>query len=94
MGKFVDITGQRFGRLVVQGDVGKRGNYGEILWECLCDCGVLTFVRGYHLKKGRISSCGCYHDECARKQGGCRCNNIERVRTYQINMSICSQFFE
>jgi hypothetical protein len=68
MGKFVDITGQRFGRLVVKGDVGKRGNYGEILWECLCDCGILTFVRGYHLKKGRISSCGCYHDECTLKR--------------------------
>ena len=38
MGKLVDITGQRFGRLVVikRAVNNKRG---DATWKCLCACG-------------------------------------------------------
>ena len=54
-----DLTNQRFGRLTVLGDVGKRAKNQKVLWHCLCDCGTITFVRGDHLKSGKVFSCGC-----------------------------------
>lgn len=58
-----DLTNQRFGRLTVLGDVGKRTGRGKVLWHCLCECGRVTFVRADHLKNGSVVSCGCLNDE-------------------------------
>lgn len=58
MGKFVDITGKRFGRLEVQRRFG-NDLYGSILFECLCDCGKTTVVIGSSLRRGSTKSCGC-----------------------------------
>lgn len=66
MAKKVDLTGRRFGRLTVLGDVGKRNPRKAVLWQCLCDCGKITFARGDHLKNGKIKSCGCLNKD--RKQ--------------------------
>jgi hypothetical protein len=59
----LDLTGNIFGRLTVLGDVRKRTKNGKVLWHCLCECGTVTFVRGDHLKSGKISSCGCLNEE-------------------------------
>lgn len=66
MGKFVDLTGQRFGRLVV---VRREGSYTsknntKVTWLCKCDCGGETIVQGTHLRSGYTKSCGCYFREC------------------------------
>lgn len=55
--KVNDLTGRRFGNLVV---LGRRGsdNKGQSLWLCHCDCGVEKIVRGHDLKGG-VKSCGC-----------------------------------
>jgi hypothetical protein len=60
MGKFIDITGVRFGRLVVTGIYcgGKTSK-----WNCRCDCGKTTIVSSQNLRRGRIKSCGCYNSE-------------------------------
>ena len=58
MGKHTNLTGQRFGMLVVLGDSGERGN-GAVMWDCICDCGERSKVRGYSLKSGKSKSCGC-----------------------------------
>ena len=57
MGKKVDLTGQRFGKLVVIRDVGREN--GGVLWECLCDCGNHVNVISAHLRRGNTTSCGC-----------------------------------
>ena len=57
MGKKVDLTGQRFGKLVVIRDVGRKN--GMVLWECLCDCGKHTNVVSNNLTRGNTKSCGC-----------------------------------
>lgn len=64
MGMPIDLTGQRFGRLVadVRSDNDKRG---EARWECVCDCGKRTIVLSSHLRSGRIQSCGCYMREAS-----------------------------
>lgn len=63
-----DLTNQRFGRLIVLGDVGNRTANGKVLWHCLCDCGTITFVRGDHLKSGKVQSCGCLNDDEKRSR--------------------------
>ncbi|XCY69963.1 hypothetical protein ABG808_07645 [Streptococcus iniae] len=50
-----DLTGRRFERLTVLGDVGKRAKNGKVLWHCMCDCGKITFVRGDHLKTEKLN---------------------------------------
>ena len=58
---FRDLTDQRFGRLLVI----KRSPYNDVRgkprWLCQCDCGELTTVAGYCLRKkrGGTKSCGC-----------------------------------
>lgn len=54
----IDITGQRFGRLVVSRFVYRKGS--NAYWECCCDCGKNSVVRSAHLRSGKIASCGCY----------------------------------
>lgn len=59
----LDLTGNKYGRLTVLGDVGKRTKNGRVLWHCLCECGTATFVRTDHLKNGSVGSCGCLNEE-------------------------------
>lgn len=55
-----DITGETFGRLLVQCDSGKRTSRGEVIWECLCKCGNVCFVSSPHLRRNEhTTSCGC-----------------------------------
>ena len=67
----IDLTGQRFGRLVVlrQGK-SKILPSGQIVktWVCLCDCGNETTVYQQHLKRGDTKSCGCFLSEESRKR--------------------------
>lgn len=63
--RFVDLTGQRFGRLVVEGYAGKRG--GSNSWNCVCDCGVVSQVFGGNLSRGLTTSCGCRRVEASRE---------------------------
>lgn len=56
---FEDLSGQRFGKLVVLCDDESRSSTGQISWKCLCDCGQITHVIGHRLKIGHTKSCGC-----------------------------------
>lgn len=53
-----DLTGSRFGRLVVLSLSGKTGKR-DALWQCACDCGSQTFVASSSLKASKTKSCGC-----------------------------------
>ena len=54
-----DLTGRRFGRLIViaRGYIipPKHGTY----WECRCDCGGAALARSDGLITGKRKSCGC-----------------------------------
>lgn len=65
MGKKVDLTGQRFGRLTVLKDSGNRLDR-KVVWLCMCDCGQETLVRSTRLRKGTTRSCGCLRRENAK----------------------------
>ena len=62
MPRYIDITNQRFGRLVAKehfskGEDDRRRGAGG--WICKCDCGEITYVRSSHLRAGLTQSCGC-----------------------------------
>lgn len=67
MGKFIDLTGQKFGRLTVLERAENKGR--TTMWFCKCECGNQTNVCGNDLKRGRTISCGCYRSEKTTKHG-------------------------
>ncbi|MCK5788820.1 MAG: hypothetical protein KAH32_07465, partial [Chlamydiia bacterium] len=70
---FKDLTGQRFGRLIVLSRAEDRG--GNVYWKCLCDCGNTTVVQGGGLRNGQTKSCGCYQrDRMAELHSGSKSN--------------------
>ena len=58
--KTIDLVGERFGKLVVVSKSLKRGNKGQIKWNCKCDCGKTHTVTGESLRGGKSKSCGCW----------------------------------
>lgn len=56
-----DLTGERFGRLVVQRLAGLQ----RTRWQCVCDCGQVVVVLAAKLKSGKTHSCGCFRREIA-----------------------------
>ena len=70
MPKFEDLTGQRFGRLVViVREPNKTLSSGKkkTMWKCACDCGQEAVVRAECLKSGYTKSCGCLSNEMFHK---------------------------
>lgn len=58
--KFKDLTGQKFGRLLV---ISLNSKSKHSKWNCICDCGNEKVVYGDKLKYGSSISCGCYRTE-------------------------------
>lgn len=63
-----DLTGQRFGRLLVLEQAAALSP-GNPRWKCQCDCGNVTYSQGGSLRSGRHLSCGCLQRERATKHG-------------------------
>lgn len=62
MGVFQDLSGQKFGHLLVLNradDYVYKSGRREVLWNCQCDCGNIIKVRSCGLKNGHHVSCGC-----------------------------------
>lgn len=68
MSKYRDLTGQRFGRLVVKRK-GESDKSYHTRWWCDCDCGKEVLVYKDSLLSGRQISCGCFHLEKVREVG-------------------------
>lgn len=79
MGKFQDLTGKRFGRVLVISRA-ENGKHGAIRWLCLCDCGKYNTSFASGLKQGIVNSCGCLHKEVLKKIG-------EKRRTHGLSKS-------
>ena len=58
MPKKLDLTNQRFGKLIALYPTEQRKR-GNIVWACQCDCGKIHYVPAQMLKNGTIQSCGC-----------------------------------
>lgn len=67
-----DLTGQRFGKLVVlelgpEPYVSPSGHRAH-RWRCQCECGNETVVTGHNLLDGSVRSCGCLLAETAKQK--------------------------
>lgn len=81
MRPIIDLSGRRFGRLLVgkQGQPRKsKSNYLYVVWLCDCDCGNKNVpVTASNLRKGDTKSCGCLRKEWIAK-GDYRTNGFKR----------------
>ena len=80
--KMLDITGQRFGRLVAL-NVARQDKRGEFFWLCQCDCGNQKIVSSYKLRSGNTKSCGCLQAE-HRKSGFHKTHGMTNTKLYVI----------
>lgn len=55
---FYDLTGQRFGNLVVESKEPPNGD-GKTRWRCRCDCGNTYIATSLDLRNGKKTDCGC-----------------------------------
>lgn len=67
MGSFVDLSGNRYGRILVTDRGPNRGR--RVTWNFICDCGREGNTVASYLTTGRQVSCGCFHREMVAKQG-------------------------
>lgn len=68
--KLIDLTGQKFGRLVAieKAEPRVRPNGHKVnYWKCRCECGTEKEVDGPSLRNGTILSCGCWRKEKNKK---------------------------
>lgn len=63
---FIDMTGQRFGRLTV---LRYEPEWKVGYWRVRCDCGTEFDAEGQALRKGRTRSCGCLRQDLCRELG-------------------------
>lgn len=52
-----DLHGRRFGLLLAEEPVGRRGK--RVVWRCRCACGTSIMLRSSALLSGERSDCGC-----------------------------------
>lgn len=61
MGRIIDLTGQKFDRLIVLKYMYRKN--GHTWWKCKCDCGNNINTTSGRLRSGETKSCGCYFKE-------------------------------
>jgi hypothetical protein len=81
MGKFIDRTGQRYGRLVAIRRVGTKDNKAE--WLCRCDCGREARVVTTSINAG-TKSCGCLQREATRRRNTTHGLSRAHAETYKV----------
>src|SRR5688572_28147823 len=83
-----DLSGQRFGRLLVTSEFKsvKRGSNGRMTrsWRCLCDCGDEKWVAVDGLTCGRTNSCGCLRIETTAKRSITHGKAVGRKSTKEL----------
>ena len=71
--KIIDLTGQRFERLVVTGRAPNKSEKDtNARWHCKCDCGRMCIAYGQDLRREKFKSCGCLNAERIYKHGQSR----------------------
>ncbi len=94
----IDLTGQRFGRLIVDREVEPKwhshnGRTRRIRsYSCTCDCGNIAIVRQNCLRSERTQSCGCLQKEAVSatmKTHGLK--NTSEYRTWCAMKERCSR---
>lgn len=70
----IDLSGQKFYKLIVLERLPNKNKYGQVEWKCKCDCGVFCIVSSSHLRGGYKKSCGCLKRQIAKINGAKKIN--------------------
>jgi hypothetical protein len=95
MNTLIDMTGQRFGRLLV---ISRAENTpkGKARWNCVCDCGKSVVVEGANLRSGASKSCGCISLEKmvkrSTKHGSANRKSVDRL--YRVWRGIIDRCYD
>jgi len=65
--RLIDLSGLRFGRLLVLERAGIN-SHNHPLWLSLCDCGNTKKAQGENLRDGVTKSCGCLSAELSKRR--------------------------
>lgn len=61
-----EMIGKKFNKLLVESrgpdEITPKG-LRFVRWNCICECGAKTLVRGSSLRDGHAISCGCQHNQ-------------------------------
>lgn len=94
MGKLINRTGIRYGRLVVierYDSATPASGGGRTKWRCQCDCGNFVVVKGHELASGDTQSCGCLRDERIARVNRRHClAGTPTYRSWQAAKDRCS----
>lgn len=86
MSAFIDLTGQRFGRLTA---IKRAGKYRTVvLWECKCDCGTKTIQPSSALRNGKVKSCGCSQYDWLKQKKPALVHGGRHDRLYRVWMGM------
>ena len=86
----LDLTGQRFGKLIVISPDG-QDKHKRYYFSCLCDCGTTKRIASRHLVNGKTTSCGCIKPEIARLNGKKSAHKISGSNSYLYKESITDE---
>lgn len=84
-----NMVGVKCGRLVVVARAPRKGTQKGAFWECVCECGTHTVVKGAALRRGVTVSCGCFTRDRMVAMGhssalnltGQRCGKLVAIRS-------------
>lgn len=80
IGKFRDITGQKFGRLTAIRLEYRKNN--KQYWLCKCTCRKEKIIDKSHLMGGRIKSCGCIKTEMLKNNPHSKTHGMKNTKFY------------
>jgi hypothetical protein len=101
MTRLVDISGGRYGDLLVVERVPRQPGDKHTKWRCECDCGNTTTATYINLKSGNTTSCGCKrrpHGETNSPTYRCWSSMMRRCvwksdsKRYQGVVSVCERW--
>lgn len=91
----LDLTGQRFGKLVVieRKPIVENGKVITGQWLCQCDCGKTTVVKTSNLTIGKTKSCGCIQYQNRHKGIG-KTHGLSKTPLYHLWLKIKERCYQ
>lgn len=87
MSKFIDLTGQTFGKWIVLERDEEHSTKRTIKWKCQCSCEnhTIKYISGESLRNGNSKSCGCIKSPDLTGQNFGRWTVLKRDNTIHKN---------
>lgn len=84
MGKFIDLTGNRYGHVSVISLSEGKSKSGGYRWFCKCDCGNTFTTTSASLRYGSTQSCGCERKKHLYNNPPHKTHGMSQSRLYHI----------